>query len=149
MNAWMDSWLRRWMVGKINTYIAWCNSMCTPAFLHPERCSVCLWSALGKRSSFLLLLWAASPVRLHMGSREEGGGGNDKVTSSKSYCASSCVVRLTLLFWFGDAVLAAVIRKVCIALGTELQLWQKKQTLQELWGITHRTSTHSHSEMHS
>lgn len=32
------SMLLRWMLGKINTYIAWCNCMCTTAFLHREEC---------------------------------------------------------------------------------------------------------------
>lgn len=54
----------------------------------------------------LLGLWAASPVRLHMGSREsergEWGNDDDKVTGSKSYSAftvnimSAVVVRLVI-----------------------------------------------------
>lgn len=159
MNAWMDSRLHRWTVGK--------KSILTSPGVTP--CALLLFFILGdvqavsrsvsdplsENAALSCFSSSGQPhqygtVRLHMGSRERreegrGGGGNDKVTSSKSYSASltanimsAVVVRLALLFWLGNAALCAVIWQVYTAL--HYTTLTRKQTLHELWWIIHLSS---------
>ena len=94
-NECMDGFMGAQMEsGKINTYIAWCNSLCTTAFLHPEGCSarfslslslslslspsLSLSDALSDNAVFSC--FCSGQPHQHActwGSREEGGGNDE------------------------------------------------------------------------
>lgn len=139
MNAWTDSWFSRWLVGKKS---ALTSPGVTPCALllffilrdaQPDSPSLC--QILQKFSSFLRpVLWAASPIRLHTGSRE-GVGNNVKVANSKSYSAS-IIVNLSAF----DVRLALVLHQTWTVLTGYMVymqwiIWYKETTLHELWYI--------------
>ena len=121
MNAWTDSWLHRWRVEKsilTSHGVTPCALLlffilrdALPDFLSLSVClSLSLWCAFRQRSFFLLLLlWAASPARLHMGSREEGGG-NDKfkklwcLPQGEHHVCNSCQTCVIVLTWCCSSV---------------------------------------------